>query len=66
MTKGQKVTAVEKVWLSNGEAQAYLGVGSDFMEGLRAKLMVAYYKVGHTIFYKKADLDRLLERNRIG
>ncbi len=60
------VREVEKVWLSNGEAQAYLGVGADFMEGLRSRLLVAYHKVGHTIFYKKSDLDALIERNRIG
>lgn len=32
--KQATVTQIEKIWLSNKEAQAYLGVGMDFFKNL--------------------------------
>lgn len=34
--KQATVTQIEKIWLSNKEAQAYLGVGMDFLKNLRS------------------------------
>lgn len=59
------VKPVEKTWLSNKEAQRYLGVGMDFFKRLRATGQLPFSKVGSTVFYRKADIDRLLERSRV-
>lgn len=58
------VTRIEKVWLSNREAQAYLGTGIDFFKTLRKNARLPFYKVGNTVFYRKNDIDRLIERGR--
>lgn len=55
---------IEKVWLSNKEAQKYLGVGLDFFKLLRASGRLPYYRIGHTVFYRKDDIDRLVENGR--
>lgn len=59
------VTSVDKVWLSNKEAQTYLGVGMDFFKSLRASGQLSFFKVGRTVFYRKRDIDRLIEKNRV-
>lgn len=62
--KSVSVTQTEKVWLSNKEAQAYLGVGLDFFKAIRREGTMPFYKVGKTVFYRKRDIDRLIERGR--
>ena len=59
MTKG-KVAEIEKVFLTDKEAQVYLGVSQSTMKRFRASLLVNYYKIGGLIWYKKSDLDRMV------
>lgn len=47
------------------EAQAYLGVGMDFFKNLRSSGRISFFKVGTTVFYRKRDIDRLIEKNRV-
>ena len=63
--KQATVTAIEKIWLSNKEAQAYLGVGMEFFKSLRANGQLPSSKVGKTVFYRKRDIDRLIAANRV-
>ncbi len=63
--KQATVTAIEKIWLSNKEAQAYLGVGMEFFKSLRSSGQLPYSKVGKTVFYRKRDIDRLIAANRV-
>lgn len=63
--KQATVTQIEKIWLSNKEAQAYLGVGIDFLKNLRSSGRISFFKVGTTVFYRKRDIDRLIEKNRV-
>ena len=63
--KQATVTQIEKIWLSNKEAQAYLGVGMDFFKNLRSSGRISFFKVGTTVFYRKRDIDRLIEKNRV-
>lgn len=63
--RNPKVEPLSKKWLSNREAQEYLGTSAGFLQNLRDTAQVSFYKVGQTIFYKVADLDRLIEKNRI-
>ena len=55
--KKATVTQIEKIWLSNKEAQAYLGVGMDFLKNLRSSGRISFFKVGTTVFYRKRDID---------
>lgn len=59
------VTPVERVWFTNRDAQSYLGVSLDFLKRLRSEGRLPFYKVGGTVFYRKRDIDRLLERSRV-
>lgn len=59
------VVSVEKIWFTNRDAQAYLGVSIDFLKRLRADGKLSFYKVGGMVFYRKRDIDKLLERGRI-
>ena len=63
--KQATVTAIEKIWLSNHEAQAYLGVGMEFLKSLRSSGQLPYSKVGKTVFYRKNDIDRLISTHRV-
>lgn len=59
------VKEIEKIWLSNAEAQRYLGMSAGFFKHLRENGTLPYYKLGQSVFYRKADIDRLLERNNV-
>lgn len=59
------VIPVERVWLTNRDAQSYLGVSPDFLKRLRAEARIPFYKVGGTVFYRKRDIDRIVERGRV-
>ena len=60
-----KTIEIDKVWLNNKEAQAYLGMSADFFKDLRANAQIRFYKVRGAIFYKKSDIDRLVEKGRV-
>lgn len=60
-----KVKEVDKVYFSNKEAAAYLGVNTDFMKTLRENALISFYKVRNTVFYKKTELDRMVERGKV-
>lgn len=59
------VTSIDKIWLSNSEAQKYLGIGSAFFKRLRPTGQLRFYKIGTAVFYRKQDIDRLVERGRV-
>lgn len=65
MAKTKRVDTLAKKWVSNSEAQVYLGVSAGFLQNLRETARVPFFKVGKSIFYRVGDLDRLIERNRI-
>ena len=56
---------VDRVWLNTRDCMNYLGVSRDFVDDLRESGKLAYYKVGHTIFVKKEELDRLIENCKV-
>lgn len=65
MQDNSRVQEVAKIYLSNAEAQAYLGVGSDFFKALRADGRLPYYKVGKMVFYRKSAIDKLVESGKV-
>lgn len=57
---------VDQEFLTNKTILAYLGgVSKDFIKDLRQSGQLHYYKVNNTIFYKVADVRRLIEKNKI-
>lgn len=56
---------VEVLWMTQSAAQKYLGVGRRFFENCRLDGRLHWYKVGKMIFYRKREIDRLIEGCRI-
>jgi excisionase family DNA binding protein len=61
MNKG-KVVSVEKIWLTVAEVSSYLGMTEWFVRDLKKK--IPWYKIGNTLFFKKSDIDRLMEKGK--
>jgi len=59
------VTPIDKIWLSNREAQSYLDAGPDFFKRLRQSGKLPFYKIGAKVFYLKRDIDNLIKRSRV-
>jgi excisionase family DNA binding protein len=65
MKQPNRITPIDKTWLSNREAASYIGMSADYLKDLRADGILRFYKVRGAIFYRKADVDRLIEKGRI-
>lgn len=52
-------------WLTTERACDYLGVSRDFLDNLRDRAELSFYKVGKTIFYSITDIDRLIIKNKV-
>ena len=65
MVRQSKTIEVEKIWLTTKEAMKYLGVSRDFLDNLRQSGELGYYKVGHTILFKKDRIDKLIESHKV-
>ncbi len=59
------VAHVESPWLTVAAAAEYLGVSREFIDALRYENGLTFYRLRHTVFVKKKDLDRMVERGRI-
>lgn len=63
--KKSVVTHVESPWLTVSAAAEYLGVSREFIDALRYENGLTFYRLRHTVFVKKKELDSLVERGRI-
>ena len=59
-----KVKPLDKVFLSNKEAIAYLGVSDSTLKRWRADRTIGFHKIGSNIWYEKNDLDKLIKSHR--
>ena len=53
-----------KNWLTNREAQEYLGLSKATLARYRADGTLPYSKVGASVFYRLTEVEALLERSR--
>ena len=60
-----RIEPVEKVWLSTKEAAECLGVSKGYIADLRRDGKLPHSMIGNMAFFKKRDIDRMLERNRV-
>ena len=54
-----------KLWMSQKEAQKYLGVSKDWLKDKRNDGTLHYSMVGTTAFYIKAEIDKLIRDNAV-
>lgn len=64
MKKGE-VAKVEKVWLTTSAAMEYLGVSRDFLDNMRNSARISFYVVGRTVFFKKEEIDKAIEKCKV-
>lgn len=60
-----KVKEIEKRWLSNKEAQKYLGVTSEYMKNHRKNADLPYFKRGGVVWYDIKVLDRFVMEGKV-
>lgn len=54
-----------RLWMSQKEAQKYLGVSKDWLKDRCNNGTLHYSMVGKTTFYIKAEIDRLIRSNAV-
>lgn len=54
----------DKGFLTNKEAQTYLGLSKATLARYRADGMLPYSRVGSNVYYALSDIEALLNRNR--
>lgn len=54
-----------RLWMSQKEAQKYLGVSKDWLKYRRDNGTLHYSMVGTTPFYIKAEIDNLIRSNAV-
>lgn len=55
----------EREWLRSTEVRRMLGVSPGTLQNFRVNGTLSFTKVGGIVFYKREDIVRLLEGNRI-
>lgn len=54
-----------KLWMSQKEAQKYLGVSKDWLKDKRINGVLHYSVIGTTVFYIKSEIDNLIRANAV-
>ena len=54
-----------RIWLSQKEAQKYLGVSKEWLKDRRNRGELHYSMVGNTAFYIKSEIDNLIRSNAV-
>ena len=55
----------KKLWMSQKEAQKYLGVSKDWLKERRLNGTLHYSMVGATAFYIKSEIDNIIRDNAV-
>ena len=63
--KKARVQPVEKIWLSTSDVATYLGVSREYVSKLRRSGVVPHCMIKNTAFFKKDDIDELVESHRV-
>lgn len=53
----------EQVWIKSHQVQRMLGISPGTLQNLRVNGTIPYSKVGGVLFYKKSDIEQILEHN---
>lgn len=60
-----KTTEKPQRWLKSHEVKQLLSISSGTLQNLRINGTLAYSKIGGTIFYEGADIEKILSTNRV-
>lgn len=63
--KKVSVEPVEKIWLSTKEFAKYIGMSTGYIHDLRRSGQIHHYMIGNTAFFKKSDVDELIEGHKV-
>lgn len=62
--KQDKVPPVKQTeWIKSHQVQRLLGISPGTLQNFRINGTIPYSKIGGVLFYKKADIEHLLEHN---
>lgn len=65
MNERVNILPIDRIWFNTRDCMNYLGVKRGFIDNLRESGQLRYHKVGHTVFVKKSDLDRIIENSKV-
>jgi len=54
-----------KAWLKSAEVRKLLNISPGTLQTLRINKTLSYTKIGGIIYYANADLEKLLEHNKV-
>lgn len=54
-----------KQWLKSNEVRKLLNISPGTLQNLRINGTITYTKIGGILYYSSADLDKLLEANKV-
>lgn len=54
-----------KQWLKSNEVRKILNISAGTLQNLRINGTITYTKIGGILYYASADLDKLLEANKV-
>ena len=57
--------SVESEWVENGELSEMLGLTKRQMQGYRERGVLGYSIIGRKIYYKRAEVEKLIKQNTI-
>lgn len=55
----------QKQWLKSNEVRKILNISPGTLQNLRINGTITYTKIGGILYYSSADLDKLLESNKV-
>ena len=55
----------QKQWLKSNEVRKLLKISSGTLQNLRINGTLSYTKIGGILYYSNADLEKLLESNKV-
>ena len=58
---------VERVWLNSADVMRYLNISHDVLDRLRREAKIRYYKPfgDKLVFYKKSEIDEIIQKGRV-
>ena len=62
-----EIVKVERVWLNPADVMRYLNISHDVLDRLRREAKIRYYKPfgDKLVFYKKSEIDEIIQKGRV-
>lgn len=62
-----EIVKAERVWLNSADVMRYLNISHDVLDRLRREAKIRYYKPfgDKLVFYKKSEIDEIIQKGRV-